>query len=53
MYQRQATQGSDKPPQPVEKSLGYISWSLKEISEHLRKIVALMEGQPPSGNNPF
>lgn len=46
----------EKPPQAPEKSLGYISWSLKEISECLKKITAMMEADrngPGSSNTPF
>lgn len=31
-----------KPPAPPEKSLSYMAWSLKEISENLSKLLNLM-----------
>lgn len=31
-----------KPPAPAEKSLSYIAWSLKEISENLNKLMPIL-----------
>jgi hypothetical protein len=31
-----------KPPKTVEVSLGYISWSLKEIAEELKKLTEIL-----------
>ena len=40
-----------REPQSVEKSMGYISWSLKEISENLRKLLEFLAGNAPKPEN--
>ena len=42
----------ERPAQSVEKSAGYISWSLKEISESLKKMIAMMESDRGDNKNP-
>jgi hypothetical protein len=41
----------EKPAQTSEKSLSYISWSLKEISESLKKLVAMKEQEYHEGKS--
>lgn len=56
-------QQESKPLDPPEKSLKYIAWSLKEMSENVKKITSLMEeylitqrqarGAPSQSEMPF